>query len=120
MARVELTDDAKNDIRGLDGSVRLRVLKDLQKLKTAPADRGEPLGARNAGNLTGLRKLPVGPKKANRAVFAADGDVLAVVVVVAARSEAQCYELALARVRLLTDSAQRTELTNLLTAIIGR
>ncbi|MBS9535829.1 type II toxin-antitoxin system RelE/ParE family toxin [Mycobacterium sp. M1] len=120
MARVELTDDAKNDIRRLDGSVRTRVLKDLQKLKTAPADRGAPLRARDTSNLTGLRKLRVGPKKAYRAVFAADGDTLAVVVVVAARSESQCHELALARLRLLADSAQRTELTNLLTAIMGR
>lgn len=60
MARVELTDDAKDDIRGLDGSVKARVLKDLQKLNTSAADRGEPLGSRSSGNLTGLRKLPVG------------------------------------------------------------
>jgi mRNA interferase RelE/StbE len=94
MARVELTDDAKDDIRGLDGSVKARVLKDLQKLKTSPADRGEPLGARHTGNLTGLRKLPIGPKKGYRAVFAADGDVIAIVIVIAARSESECYELA--------------------------
>jgi mRNA interferase RelE/StbE len=63
MARVELTDDAKDDIRGLDGSVKARVLKDLKKLETSPADRGQPLGSRDTGNLTGLRKLYVGPKK---------------------------------------------------------
>lgn len=120
MARVELTDDAKDDIRGLDGSVQVRVLKDLQKLKTSRADRGEPLGSRITGNLTGLRKLPVGPRKAYRAVFAADEDVLAVVVVAAARSESECYDLAVARMRLLADSDQQTEMTNLLMAVIGR
>lgn len=120
MARVELTDDAKDDIRGLDGSVQARVLKDLQKLKTSPADRGQPLGSRTVGNLTGLRKLPVGPKKGYRAVFAADGDVLAVVMVVAARSESECYELAMTRLRLLVDEDRRTEMANILLAIIGR
>jgi mRNA interferase RelE/StbE len=120
MARVELTDDAKDDIQGLDGAVKARVLKDLQKLKTSPVDRGEPLGSRNAGNLTGLRKLAIGPRKGYRAVFAADGDVLAIVVVVAARSESECYELAVARMRLIADTDQQSEMTRLLMSIIGR
>lgn len=120
MARVELTDDAKDDIRGLDGSVRTRVLKDLKKLATSPSDRGDPLGSRDTGNLTGLRKLYVGPKKGYRAVFAAEGDVLAVVVVVAARAESECYELAVTRMRLLADGDQRTEMTQLLMSIIGQ
>jgi mRNA interferase RelE/StbE len=120
MARVELTDDAKDDIRGLDGSVKARVLKDLKKLETSPADRGQPLGSRDTGNLTGLRKLYVGPKKGYRAVFAAEEDVLAIVMVVAARSESECYELAVTRMRLLADSDQRTEMANLLMSIIGR
>lgn len=120
MARVQLTDDAKDDILGLDGAVRARVLKDLQKLKTSPADRGAPLGSRETGNLTGLRKLYVGPNKGYRAVFAADGDVLAVVVVVAARADGECYELALSRLRLLGNAEQQTEMTKMLMSIIGR
>ena len=120
MARVELTDDAKDDIRGLDVSVKIRVLKDLEKLKDSPADRGQPLGSRDTGNLTGLRKMYVGPNKGHRAVFAADGDVIAIVVVVAARAESECYELAVARMRLLADSGQRTEMTQMLLSIIGR
>ena len=120
MARVELTDDAKDDIRGLDRSVQARVLKDLQKLKTSPALRGGPLGSRNSGNLTGLRKLYVGPNKGYRAVFVADGDTVAIVVVVGARSEAECYELAVARLRLLSDAEQQTEMTKMLMTIIGQ
>lgn len=119
MTRVELTDDAKDDIRGLDRSVKARVLKDLLELETSPADRGAPLGSHATGNLTGLRKLHVGPKKTYRAVFMADGDVIAVVVVVAARSEAECYELALARMRLLADAEQQSEMTQMLMSIIG-
>jgi mRNA interferase RelE/StbE len=114
MARVELTDDAKDDIRGLDGSVKTRVLKDLKKLETAPSNRGQPLGSRDTGNLTGLRKLYVGPRKGYRAVFAAEGDAIAIVMVVAARSESECYELAVTRIRLLADAGQRSEAAALL------
>lgn len=37
MARVLLTDDAKDDICNLDGSVKARVAKDLLKLEFSPA-----------------------------------------------------------------------------------
>lgn len=118
MARVELTDDAKDDIRTLDGSVQQRILKDLLKLQDSPAQRGAPLGSHNSGNLTGFRKLYVGPKRAYRAVFAADGDALAVVMVVAEREDQACYELALARVRLLSNNAQRGEVVSLLRSLV--
>lgn len=118
MARVELTDDAKDDIRGLDGSVQARVLKDLLKLQVSPDHRGEPLGSRNTGNLSGLRKLRVGPRQAYRAVFAADEDAIAIVMVVAARAESECYDLAMTRLRLLAGSDQ-TELIRMLMTIIG-
>lgn len=119
MARVELTDDAKDDIRGLDRSVKARVLKDLLKLETCSAHRGAPLGSHATGDLAGLRKLCIGPKKAYRALFTADGDAIAIVMVVAARSEAECYELALARMRLLADAEQQSEMTTMLMTIMG-
>jgi mRNA interferase RelE/StbE len=119
MARVELTDDAKDDVRGFDKSVQARVLKDLKKLESCPSDRGQPLGSNPSGNLTGLRKLRVGPKQAYRAVFAAEGDNLAVVMVVAERADSKCYQLALARLRLLADTSARSEATKLLLSIIG-
>ncbi|UVO13794.1 type II toxin-antitoxin system RelE/ParE family toxin [Mycobacterium sp. SVM_VP21] len=119
MARVQLTDDAKDDIRGLDGSVRTQVLKDLKKLEVAPSQRGGPLGSRNSGNLTGLRKLYVGPNNGYRAVFAAEGDNLAVVMVVAARADAECYEMAVARLMLMSDQSQQNEMVSLLKSIMG-
>lgn len=119
MAQVVLTDDAKEDIRGLDGSVQARVLKDLKKLTTSPADRGQPLGSRNTGKLSGLRKLYVGPQKGYRAVFAAEGDDVAIVMVVAARSQSECYELALTRIHLLTNTQERSEVAELLRSIMG-
>ncbi len=118
MARVLLTDDAKDDIRGLDGSVTARVAKDLKKLETSPAERGQPLGSHSTGNLTGLRKLKVGPDKGYRAVFAAEGNDIAIVMVVAARSESECYQLALTRIQLLADADQLDEVAGLLNEMI--
>lgn len=120
MARVVLTDDAKDDLRGLDKSVALRVYKDLQKLKTSPSDRGAPLGSRSAANLTGFRKMAVGPNRAYRAVFTAEGDELALVMVVAARADAECYEMAKARLTLMSDQDKRSEMAELLMSIMGR
>lgn len=119
MAEVHLTDDAKDDIRGLDGAVQARVLKDLKKLETSPELGGNPLGSRQSGNLTGFRKLYVGPKKGYRAVFVPDGDRFAVVLVVAEREDQVCYEMALARIQSMSSDAQRTEVARLLKAITG-
>lgn len=117
MARVKLTDDAKDDVRGLDGSVQVRVVKDLKKLEVSPSDRGDPLGSRKSGNLTGLRKLYVGPDRGYRAVFAAEGDDLAVVMVVAARSDSECYEMAVARLELAGKEGHSEALKALIAAM---
>jgi mRNA interferase RelE/StbE len=118
MARIELTDDAKDDIRGLDRSVQARILRDLKKLEDSPSQRGAPLGSRKSGNLTGLRKLYIGPSSDYRAVFAADGDTVAVVMVVAKRAEEECYQLAVARLRLLSDAKDKNEVTALLMSLV--
>lgn len=117
MAPVLLTDDAKDDIRALDGSVRARIAKDLKKLENSPSQRGEPLGSQQSGNLTSFRKMYVGPKKGYRAVFLPDGDQLSVVLVVAEREDQQCYEMAVARIRLLSSTSQRAEVVQLLKMI---
>lgn len=113
-------DDALDDLALLDGSARKRVLADLQKLETEPAQRGLPLGSRRSGNLTGLRKLPCGPRKAYRAVFAvrADGK-LSIVMVVAERSDDECYEMARARLELVKVAPQYDPMVEQLKEILG-
>jgi mRNA interferase RelE/StbE len=44
MARVKLTEDAREDLRDLDGSARTLVFKVLKKLESEPEKRGTPLG----------------------------------------------------------------------------
>lgn len=106
MARVELTDDALEDLRDLDGSERKIVLKALKKLERAPHQLGQPLGSRPSGNLTGFRKLVV-DRKAYRIIYwvpaeAEPEDATVVVVwVIAERADNQAYELALSRLKAM-------------------
>jgi mRNA-degrading endonuclease RelE of RelBE toxin-antitoxin system len=55
VARVQLTDEAVEDLADLDGSTRRAVFKALKKLQTEPEQRGVPLGHRSGGNLTTFR-----------------------------------------------------------------
>lgn len=101
MARVKLTEDARDDLADLDGSARVLVLKALVKLRDNPAQRGSPLGSRSTGNLTGFRKLVVGNRD-YRIVYQVtpDGDVT-VVWVIAKRADNEVYDMAVARLKLL-------------------
>ena len=97
MTRVTLTDDAIEDLKDLDGSSRVMVLKALKKLEVEPEKRGAPLGPRATGNLTGYRKLVVA-ERTLRVVFRVEesGDVV-VLWVVAKRSDSYVYQLAASR-----------------------
>lgn len=65
-----------------------------------------------------MQAFYIGPKKGYRAVFAADGNVIAIVVVVAARSDRECYKLAITRLRLLADAEQKNEMTQMLMSLM--
>lgn len=106
MARVELTTQAREDLIDLDGSQRTLVLKALKKLETSPEQRGEPLGNRATGDLTGFRKLVVGNKQI-RIIYRVEGDgTICVVWVIGQRVDGECYDLAVARLQLYMDTAQ--------------
>ena len=117
MARVQLTDDALEDLRDLDGSSRKAVVKALAKLETCPEQRGAPLGSLPVGNLTGFRKLVVGDRD-YRIVYRVDpgGDVT-VVWVIARRADREVYDLAVARVRAHPDLMMAEEMVTLLTSV---
>ena len=113
-ARVVLTDDARQDLRGLDGAARKIVANGIQKLQTDPALRGAPLGTRATGDLTGLRKLVVG-NRAYRIVYRVEADgTVAVVLVIAGRADDEVYRLAVARVAALADPERAAALRQLI------
>lgn len=116
MARVELTDAAREDLKELDGSQRKIVVKALKKLEDSPEQRGEPLGSRSKGNLATFRKLVVGNRD-YRIIFRIDPDgTLVVVWVIASRTDDECYDLALSRLQLHSNR----EIANAATELISR
>jgi len=53
---VLLLEEAKEDLRDMDGAIKRRILKELKKLQIAPKEYGLPL----RGELHGFYKLRVG------------------------------------------------------------
>lgn len=102
MARVQLTSAAREDVRDLDGAARKRVLRALKKLEEEPEKRGQPLGSRTDGNLTGFRKLVVGDREF-RIIYRVERQEVVVVWVIGSRADDECYHMAVSRLRLYQD-----------------
>lgn len=102
MAKVELTTEAREDLRDLDGSARKVVLKAMKKLEVDPNKRGQPLGVRSGNDLTTFRKLVAGDRS-YRIIYRVEQDTVVVVWVIGARVDEECYQLAIARLRLHGD-----------------
>lgn len=113
MAKVQLSEDAREDFLDLDGSSQRAVAKGLKKLETDPHLRGQPLGSRPSGDLTTFRKLVVGNRD-YRIIYRIDPDGTVVVVwVIGKRADAEAYELAMSRIRMHSDAAVRHLATSL-------
>lgn len=120
MARVVLTDDAKEDLKDLDGAAAKLVIKALLKLEDSPEQRGAPLGSRLKGNLTGLRKLVVGDRD-YRVIYNVEADgTVCVVWVIGKRSDDEVYDLALARLKVGHELQFKEELTKALSTAFGK
>ena len=96
--RVVLTDEAKEDLRDLDGAARRIVVKGLRKLEDNPDQRGEPLQR----ELTTYRKLVVGDGD-YRIIYRVEGGIVCVVWVIGMRKDDTVYDLAHARLATLSD-----------------
>jgi mRNA interferase RelE/StbE len=97
------------------------VLKALNKLENEPDKGGAPLGNRAGGNLATFRKLVVGDRD-YRIVYRIESDGTVVVVwVIGKRADGECYDMAVARVRLHAGDQELVgELLNLLERIEPR
>lgn len=119
MARVRLTEEAREDYFDLEGSARRVVAEGLKKLETEPDQRGQPLGNRATGDLTTFRKLVVGDRDF-RIVYRIEADGTVVIVwVIGKRADDGAYELAMSRL-LLYGSAEVRELATSLEEIWDR
>lgn len=117
MARVLLTDDAREDLRDLDRAAQISVVKGLKKLQTEPEKRGAPLGAKNGNSLVGFRKLVVGDRQ-YRIIYRVEsnGDVC-VVHVIGARADNEVYEIAVARLETASDHQYAAELSEMVSIV---
>jgi mRNA interferase RelE/StbE len=117
VAEVQLTSDAREDLRDLDGSSRKLVLKAIKKLEVEPEKRGEPLGSRALGNLSTFRQLTVGDREI-RIIYRIELDGTVVVVwVIGRRADSACYEPALSRLKLHPDHRLAAVAERLLTEV---
>ena len=96
------TDEAREDLRELDGSQRKSVFKAITKVSQNPLPAseggyGKPLGNRHGNDLTGLCKIKL-LREGIRVVYALIRTEAAMkIVVIAARSDDEVYELAAQR-----------------------
>src|SRR5262245_66653310 len=98
MATVVLTDEAREDLRDLDGSAQKPVVKALRKLEDNPNQRGAPLGRELATH----RKLVVADDY--RIVYRVEADdTVCVVWVIGKRTDEAVYDMARARLIALSD-----------------
>lgn len=119
MAKVEFTREAREDLESLDGSAKKIVAKGIRKLETNPELRGDPLGSKVTGNLTNFRKLVVGNRTYRIVYEVLADDVLCVIWVIGARSDNECYELAVSRT-LQAPESERLRLKSLLDSAFER
>lgn len=96
---IHYSDEAKTDLRDLDGSQRKSVLKAIKKVSQNPlpvneGGYGKPLGNKHGKDLTGLCKIKL-MKEGIRVVYALiRTETTMKIVVIAARSDDEVYELA--------------------------
>ncbi len=101
---IHYSDEAKTDLRDLDGSQRKSVLKAIKKVSQNPlpvneGGYGKPLGNKHGKDLTGLCKIKL-MKEGIRVVYALiRTETTMKIVVIAARSDDEGYEVAAQRTK---------------------
>jgi mRNA interferase RelE/StbE len=120
MARVVLTEDARQDLRDLDGAARKLVARKLKQLEDEPEKRGTPLGSRSSSNLTTFRKMVVGDRD-YRIVYRVEPDgTVCVIWVIGKRSDDEVYNGALARLKKVGRNHPAVDLEGLLNDVFDR
>jgi mRNA interferase RelE/StbE len=97
--KVIFTNDADNDLKGLDKSIRTQVIKKAIALQENPF-LGNPLGNKFGLDLTGYYKLYIA-KKAYRIVYRLIGEQIEVVEIVGIgrRDKEEIYRLVVKRLK---------------------
>lgn len=100
--RIEFLEDAERDMKKLDHSVQIQVLKGIRKvsqnpLPTEEGGYGKPLGNKSGTNLTNLMKIKF-TDLGIRVVYKVERiDGVMIIIVVSARTDEQVYKEAAKR-----------------------
>ena len=100
--QIEYLPEALDDLKKLDGSVRLRAVKAIRKVKTNPLPQskggyGKPLGNRSGTDLSGLMKVKLRSDGIRIVYKLVEKNGVMRVVVIGMRSDADVYREALKR-----------------------
>lgn len=96
--KVELIDEAREDLKNLDNSQQILVAKQLKQLASNPY-KGKRLGNKFGLNLTGFYKLYVA-KKRIRIIYTVKEHLITVEVIsIGKREESKVYKEAFQRVK---------------------
>lgn len=102
----EYLPEARDDLKRLDGSVRLRVLKALDKVAGNPQPSngsepgyGKPLGNRDGTDLTGLLKVKLKRDGVRIVYKLEERDGVMLVIVIGMRTDDEVYREAARRKR---------------------
>lgn len=97
--KVRITDEARKDFQGLDGSVKKQVLAGILKVSKAPLPSpqgyGKPLGNKHGNNLTGFFKIKYRGIGIRVVYTLAVDEAVMNIVVISERDDSFCYELAI-------------------------
>ena len=99
---IEFLDEAKKDLKRLDHSAQIQVVKGIQKVSQNPlpvheGGYGKPLGNKNGTNLTNLLKIKF-RDLGIRVVYKVEyTETIMKIIVVSARSDEQVYKEAAKR-----------------------
>lgn len=95
--KVEYAPEARDDLRKLDSSKRIQVLKAIEKVSANPlpfteGGYGKPLGSKGNRNLTGLLKIKVSDIRVIYTIKKIAGVMF--IIVIAARADEEVYDIA--------------------------
>ncbi|MBO4468155.1 MAG: type II toxin-antitoxin system RelE/ParE family toxin [Clostridia bacterium] len=91
--------EAVKDLKNLDGSQRLLVLKSIKKVQTNPlpiceGGYGKPLGNKNGKNLSGFLKIKLRDAGIRVVYKLIKTETQMLIVVIGARADDEVYEIA--------------------------
>ncbi|MDE6835244.1 MAG: type II toxin-antitoxin system RelE/ParE family toxin [Ruminococcus sp.] len=101
---VEYLPEAKKDLKNLDGSQRLLVLKAIKKVQTNPLPQseggyGNPLGNKNGNDLSGFLKVKLKSAGLRIVYKTVKSDDQMLIIVIGARADEEVYNIAGKRIQ---------------------